>query len=44
MFHNWSHPQTFCKHQTVPKTQPTTNSEYYNAVFSPGFKQLVVYV
>ena len=20
MFHNWSHPQTFCRHQTVPET------------------------
>ena len=30
VFHNWSHPQMFCRHQTVPETQPTTSSDYYN--------------
>ena len=30
MFHNWSHPQTFCRHQTVPV--PTTSSDYYNTI------------
>ena len=30
VFHNWSHPRTFCRHQTVPETPPTTGSDYYN--------------
>ena len=30
VFHNWSHPQMFCRHQTVLETQPTTSSNYYN--------------
>ena len=32
MFHNWSLPQMFCRHQTVPETQPTTSSDYYNTI------------
>ena len=32
MFHNWSLPQMFCRHQTVPETQPTTSSDYSNTI------------